>query len=190
MKFSAGGGGNFECLDEDIYLARIAGIVDIGEQETKYGMKPQMIITYELVTELVDGQPYHQSQWFGVSLNEKSNFFKLLKSLGCPIDNPSEFDISVLLGRPVQLNISKTKNDEGNDRNKIESVSKVMKGTEVAKLVNEPYFLNLDDPSWPQVIKQIPEWQANKVNADNAVKSSAGMEEDDIPFSDDDEGSW
>ena len=62
-----------------------------------------------------------------------------------------------------------------------------MKGTEVAKLTNEPYFLNLDDPSWTEVIKEIPEWQAKLVNTDSGIKNAASITEDDIPFSDDDE---
>lgn len=188
MKFTSGSGGDYPCLEEDVYLARVAGITDLGEQDTKYGMKPQMIITYELVTETVEGLPYHQSQFFGVSLNEKSNFYKLLKNLGCPIPDDDSFDVSVLLTKPVQLNISKSKNAEGYDRNKIESVSKVMKGTDVPHLVNSPYFLNLDDSSWPEVFKTIPEWQQKLVNTDSAVKSSAGVEEGDIPFEEED--SW
>lgn len=192
MKISNSSGGDFPVLDEDAYLGRIYSIVDIGMQETLYGNKGQLIITWEIPSELSEGLPYAISKFYTASLNEKANFCKDIEAMTSkiPAEAKENFDPSKLLGITAQLSISKGQNKEGYDRNKIEQVSKVMKGVEVGKPVNSCVYFDLENPNWPEVFKTLPEWQQKLVNRESGCKTAATTEEDDIPFSGDEGGMW
>lgn len=195
---TGGGGGDFPVLEEDLYPGRIAGVIDIGTQETLYGLKPQIIILFELTGQLVDGLPYQKSKWYTASLHEKASFRKDIELImgKMPDEVLSNFDASKLINAPCMIALSKTKNDKGYDQNKIEAVSRVPKGMDVPPLVNDPIYFDLDDPSWRFKLEQLPEWLQEKVNQDDgaaATKSVAGAAqgEPEIPgYEEEDNSSW
>lgn len=164
MKASIGGGGGFTLLEDDVYPARIYSIVDIGQQQTPYGEKRQIIITWEIPGEMVDGLPYAISKYYTLSLNDKATLLKDIEAMGkpLPMDKRATFDFTKLIGKTCQLNIQKYEKKDGNERNKIIGISKLMKGIEVGPQVNESIFFDLDEPS-DAVYNSLPDWQKKQI---------------------------
>ena len=83
MKATVGGsGGEFPILDEASYVARIYSVVDIGIHQTNFGEKQQIIVTWELPTEVSDeGLPHAISKFYTLSLNDKANLRKDLEKM-------------------------------------------------------------------------------------------------------------
>lgn len=189
-----GGGGDFPVLEEDIYPARINGVIDIGTQETLYGVKQQIIVLFELTGQVVDGLPYQKSKWYTASLHEKATFRKDVELImgKMPDEVLNNFDASKLINAPCMIALSKSKNDKGYDQNKIEAVSRCPKGMEVPPLINDPIYFDLDDPQWALKLEALPEWLQGKINRNDGVKSAASIQEKDIPVAgeDGDNGYW
>lgn len=206
MRATTGGsGGEFPVLDEGGYAARIYSIVDIGMQETKFGLKQQIIITWELPSELSDeGLPHAISKFYTLSLNEKANLRKDLESMKGKIpaeklEDPVFIDnlFTKLLGTTCQLSISQYKNKEGYNRNGIEGVGKLMKGTDVPAAVNTPVLLDLENYD-QSVYDALPEWQQTMIDVGKPVFDAQMMgdtvSDDGVPMSDnlatEDEADW
>jgi len=126
MKATIGGsGGDFPILDEASYVARIYSVVDIGIHQTNFGEKQQIIVTWELPTELSDeGLPHAISKFYTLSLNDKANLRKDLEKMKVKIPqeklNQQDFIDSLfekMLGTTCQLSISVYENKKGNKRN-------------------------------------------------------------------------
>ncbi len=197
MKASIGSsGGDFPILDEASYVARIYQVVDIGIHQTNFGEKQQIIVTWELPTELNDeGLPHAISKFYTLSLNDKANLRKDLEKMKGKIPqeklSSQEFIDSLfekMLGTTCQLSISVYENKEGYKRNGIEGVAKLMKGTAIPESVNEPVLLDLEHFDQAQYDK-LPEWLQGKVDEGrtrfNEVHGHKDAKNDDIPFNTD-----
>lgn len=195
MKASIGGGSDFPVLESDSYLARIYMVFDIGIQEGKFGDKHQVIIGWELPTELgEDGRPYVISKFYTLSLNPKSNLCKDIEAMSqtIPEDKKGSFDFQKLIGMKSQLTVEKYQNAEGYDRNRITTVSKPMKGAKVPAAINAPVFFDLESPDW-DLFEQQPEWLKDKCNRNSITPAAPDSpapaievddDDDDIPWED------
>ncbi len=179
MKAPVGGGGDYPVLEDDVYVGRIYSVVDIGMQEGTYGTKNQIIITWELPTECVEDLPQAISKFYTLSLNAKANLRKDIESMTSKIPDDKITDTAFqeslfprLLGKTSQLSISKYKNAEGYERNKITAVTKIMKGTDVPRAVNAPVFFDLDNYD-QGTFDALPEWQQKMINKEGAAATPA-----------------
>ena len=183
--------GEFPVLDEGGYVARVYSIVDIGVHQTNFGAKQQVVVTWELPTELgTDGLPYCISKFYTLSLHEKASLRKAIESMKGKIPDDKLTDQKFVdglfqktLGTPCQLSISQYENKEGYMRNGIEAIGKLIKGTAVPEAVNEPVLLDLDNFK-QEAFDKVPEWiQGKVVEGRAALKGGAGDDnDDDIPF--------
>lgn len=192
------GGRDIPVLAIDTYPARLVQAIDIGSHEqfdwqTKEsnGIKPRVILTFELPTELYEFDGESKPRWisreYTLSYNEKSTMFKILGSL----DPNDEADgvISEVLGAPCSLTIGHTKTGKA----KIASISGVAKGMTVDELYNEPRFFDRDEPDMEQW-KLLPDWIKGKIKESEEYEDVATPElkaavdlfesaiDDDIPF--------
>ena len=193
MKASIGGsGGDFPILDEGGYAARIYSIVDIGIHQTNFGEKQQIIVTWELPSELSDeGLPHAISMFYTLSLNDKANLRKDLEKMKGKIP-PEKLSSAAfidtlfekMLGTTCQLSISVYENKEGYKRNGIEGVGKLMKGQVVPEAINAPVLLDLEHYD-QAVFDKLPEWQQGKVSEGKTRFDqlySTDDKDDEIPF--------
>ena len=172
MKATTGGGNSdFPMLDEGGYLARVYSIVDIGIHNTNFGEKHQVVISWELPTELGDdGRPYAQSRFYTMSLNEKANLRKDLESMKGKIPNdkledPTFVDsiFTKLLGTPAQLSVSQYTNKDGYLRNGIEGIGKPMKGVSIPEAVNDTVLFDLEHYD-QKIYNNLPDWLKAKID--------------------------
>jgi hypothetical protein len=195
MKWKDSGGGDFEQPPVGTHVARCVKVIDIGTQKGEYQgkatFKRQVIIGWELPTELMEGgSPFVVSKFYTASLSEKANLRADLKNWRGRDFTEEElngFHAKNILGKPCMLSL--TTNEKGKVR--VTGVMALPKGTQVPEQKNESVYLSMEpsefdgevfeslSEGYKKMIAVSPEYQALKSPA-----SSGSVEEltDDIPF--------
>jgi hypothetical protein len=209
-------GATRELIPAGNYIARCISMIEIGtvaEQfmgETKTLKKVR--IGWELPTETrvfnedKGEQPLMISKEYTLSMNEKSNLRKDLKSWrgkDFTDEEARSFDITKLLGQPCMLNIihTRSKSDPTKVYEQISGITSIPKGMNVPKQVNDTVMICYDKFN-QEAFERLPdfiktkmkgslEWAAmamphEKSLTDSWYESNGGKEEieyqDDLPF--------
>lgn len=202
--------GDFTPAPAGTHLAICVGVTDLGTQHNEAfsyegksipaSDKPQILVTFELVTELIDMdgemKPMTISKFFNLFLNEKASLRKDLESWRSRQFTQEElqgFDVQKVLGAPCMVGITHT--DRG--KAKITSISAVVKGMVVPEHVHPLIGFSLDDYNQEtfdqisegiqKIIAKSPEYQAlmNPSGFRTQATGSGGepdFTDDDIPF--------
>lgn len=145
-------GGDFKGVDAGTYPARCIKVIDLGTQHGEYlgiaQVKKQVLITFELPTELMDsgewaGSPYSISKFYTASLSEKATLRHDLEAWrGRPFteEELKGFDLKNVLGKPCMVSVIKTETG----KSKIASVMAVMKGMTVPDAFNPLVYFDID----------------------------------------------
>lgn len=161
-------GKTFDPAPEGAHAAVCTQIVDLGKQETSYGMKDQLRISWEIAEMMENGQPFAVSQFYTLSLNEKAKLRKDLESWRGRKFSKEElagFDLEKLLGKPCLLNIVHNQVERmGEDRvyANIASISPMPKGMTPPEPVGPLLCYSRDDRR-RDVLEALPEWLGDKV---------------------------
>ena len=191
MKWSAtNGGGSFKMPEPGSYSATCYRLIDLGTQESNYqGEKKyarKVMIGFELDEEMEDGKPFVVATTMTVSLHEKATLRKFLSGWRGRDFTPEEllgFDPHKLIGAPCLLSLVQ-KGDYVN----VDTASKLPKGMNPHKLVNDTIFFSLDEfnqeafdklsDKLKEKIKVSPEFQ-NRGSLDSIKSDNI---DDDIAF--------
>ncbi len=145
-------GGEFKSVENGTYVARCIKLIDLGTQHGEYQGKPvvkrQVLITWELPTELIeggdyDGQPYAMSKFYTASTNEKSILRKDLESWRGRTFTDEEincFDITAIVGKACMISV--VKNDKG--KTKVSGVMALPKGMICPEQINPTVVFDMD----------------------------------------------
>ena len=101
----------FEHPEDGQYLGVIADVIDLGEVETGFGVKPRVRIVYLLDANDSEGNPFRVVSTYTASLHEKANLRKTLKQI-LGADVSGQFDLEELLGINNQLVVTTTQKDD------------------------------------------------------------------------------
>lgn len=148
-------------MEAGSFPARLVSLIDLGDQDGKFGVKRQIVATFELPTEAYEDEESGEtrarvlSAFYNVPkrYSEKSDLvkFSAVMTEG-PDDQYADF-----LGRACTVSVSVK--DDGKTR--IDSVTKPMKGMDVAEptrelmLVTEEAWDNLENVDIPDWIKEM-----------------------------------
>ena len=176
-------------IEAGLHDAVCYGIVDLGTQENEYqGQKKlqrQAILKFELLDEFDDeGKRVIHTQFYNISLNEKSKFRKHLRNWrGRDFTDAElqEFDVSNILNTNVVLNI--IINEKG--RAIIDGTAKYKKDAEKASIPLQAFDIDNFDGEFPSyltegvinIIKQSKQYKAKADTVDTKDEY-----EDDVPF--------
>ncbi len=140
MKLTATEASDYEPCPEGIHPARCIWLIDLGYQDTPFGVKPQLFMNFEVD---VDGTSYTIGKFYTASLNEKATLNKDLSSWrGKKIKPGEEIDLSEVLGKFCQLQVME--NDKG--RHAIVSIlPKVKEFDSLEKLLTEKDYDQLPE---------------------------------------------
>jgi hypothetical protein len=167
------GGGDFELCPAGTHLATCYIVADIGHQEGAYGIKPKVVLVWELPNEkMQDGRPFAISQIYTASLSEKANLRHDLEAWrGRPFskDELAGFDLKNVLGKSCTLTVTHSTKGDRTYAN-IASIGGVMKGMQVPALTNEPILFDMDAFD-NAVLQALPKWIQTKI--ENAVTPAA-----------------
>jgi hypothetical protein len=117
----------FEHPEDGQYLGVIADVIDLGEVETGFGIKPRVRIVYLLDQNDSEGNPFRVVATYTASLHEKANLRKTLKQI-LGADVSGQFDLEELLGINNQLVVTTTEKDDKTYTN-IVAILKAPKGS-------------------------------------------------------------
>ncbi len=153
-------GGTFTPAPEGTYGARLLQAIDLGTQDGIYGPKRNLMVTFELPAKpREDGRPYSVTAWYTASLNKKGNLRGELTSwLGRELTNEEiqNFSWKIFGDTPCLVTITHKTNDSGEIRAKVQNITAVPEGMDVAPLAGELLIFDLADFD-EAVFAKIPE---------------------------------
>lgn len=153
-------GGTYAPAPEGTHGARLSQAIDLGTQEDFYGIRRKILVIFELPSKLMDdGRPYTISVWYSASLNRMGNLRGDLTSwLGRELtaDEIQFFTWEIFADTPCLVTITHKTNDNGDVKAKIQNITAVPEGMDVAPRVNELLILDLENYS-DEVFSKLPE---------------------------------
>jgi hypothetical protein len=143
--------GDYPICPEGNHLAICFMIVDLGTQTDRFGSARKIAIGWELSDELNEkGEPFRQTHFYTLSLNEKSNLRKHLitwRGRDFTEDELKGFDLKNLLGKPCLLSIVHSSSEDGSKTySNVYTVSKLLKGMELPQQQNPILYFSLEEP--------------------------------------------
>jgi len=209
------GGTEFAITPENTYIGRCYKILDMGTQTSTgmFGTKEQhkVMISWELFGEddngnpiiMEDGRPFSVTQWYTVSLHEKSKLradLEAWRGKKFTEDELAGFDLSKVLGQYCMIQVV---HDESGKYANVNSIM-AYKGKDKPEPVNPNVVFDIDNPdmeifnalsdNMKTKITAAPEWKGSKTEAakpsqpvkEDVVITDINEEEpinlDDIPF--------
>lgn len=148
-----------EVIEEGVYPARLARIIEIGDQEDKYGVKSRVIFAFTTPSQTIeiDGEQ-KQRMMMTFPLNKTSNpdstVAKYVKALG----GATWEDI---IGKPCMVEISH-KVVQGVTRMNITNVTRPMAGFEVPEPDCDVFIFDYDNPS-KEVFDKLSEFRQDQI---------------------------
>lgn len=158
--------------DRGVVPARVARVIEIGEHDTHYGLKDQLVIFYSLPTRLIDApdSDFHGKQHMIRSkpLKKSSNEKAALMTDHINVLNPAARSLDELLTLPCFVTIDHNEVESGGESRtfaNITQVSGVPEGIDVGELDTEPFYFSFDEPDediwqnqlWDRIREQIME---------------------------------
>lgn len=193
-----GGGGTFEQAPVGAHVARCIKLIDIGTHHGEYegvpNVRHQIIVGWELPGELIQtgeyaGQPFTVSEFYTLSLSEKSKLRPMLESWrGKPFTELElkGFDLKNLLGKPCMVQVGRNKKD----RAKVQAVMSLPKGMQVPEQVNPSVYFDLSNFNQAQfdalsdgikgLVQKSDEWAA--LNGTPNDRPAPDFDDENIPF--------
>lgn len=176
MKWSEGGGGQFEQVPTGSHIARCYACIDLGTQPKSFNnevhMERQVSIAFELPTVKMEGKydpkakgrPMMASRKFKQSLHQKANLRKFLEGWRGRAFKPGEaeqFDPKKLPGLPCRVNVVES---QDGTRTFIDSIAPLGKGEKIPKQINPSVYFSLDPEEFdPAVFDKLSNSMKEKI---------------------------
>lgn len=166
---AGGSGGEYKNATPGAVGAVLTRIIDLGTQQTTFGEKRQVRLSWEIDEQMSDGRPFLVSRTVTTSFHEKATLRKLIEGWrGRKFTDGEDFEMSKLLGQPALLNLIES---EGGYTN-IDSVSRLPHGMSPIEPAGDLMIFSLDEPDWSvyeklhdklqEKIAQAPEFSGSK----------------------------
>lgn len=194
-----------EIVPAGTHVARCYSMIHVGTQEFEWQGEVKnnnkIRIAFELPNELrtfgEDEKPLVIDKEYNLSLHENSNMRKDLETWrgkAFSHDELQMFDVTNLIGVTCLLSVIHAETKAGKPYAKINAISKMTKGMEVPKQMNETFQFNYEDsfdtnwienecPSWlSEIIKSTPEYEKRISELEGAEFDKKVSATDDLPF--------
>lgn len=185
---------DFKQVPPGTHPAYCYAVIDIGMQDSHYGVKPQVILSFEfpMETVIVDGEekPMIMSGFYTASISAKATLrgdLEAWRGRAFTAEELEGFELRAVIGKPCTLSVFH--NEDGKAR--IKGISAAMKGMSLPAMHNKPLWFDLDEhgvgsPQYEQVPDWIKEFIKRRVIEDEATPDpdtpAAHDFDDDIPF--------
>lgn len=148
-----------EAMEEGLYPARLARIIELGDQEDKYGVKSRVVLAFTIPSQTIEIDGEHkQRMLMTFPLNKTSNpdatLAKYVKALG----GATWEDI---INKPCMIEVT-NKLVKGVMRNNITNVVKPMHGVEVPEPDCDVFIFDFDNPS-KEVYDKLSEFRQQQI---------------------------
>lgn len=122
----------YEPLPEGQHAVTITEVVDLGEQDTPFGKKEQLYITFATAS----GKSMRK--YYTKSVNEKATLYKDVKAITGKAPGKA-FDTDTLLNKNLQIVVTHEEGKDGKVRGKIAAFLKAAPGQAAAKRPQPAY---------------------------------------------------
>ena len=162
-----------ELVPVGMHIARCYSMITLGTQETSFGPKPKVRLTFELPTELrvfsqeKGEQPMVISANFTLSMHEKASlriFLENWRSKKFTEEEAKRFDVTALLGKECLLNVAHTLKADGRTINTISSANPLTKGMVAPEQINPTVVLSFEDFDF-DVFNNLPKFLQDDIAA-------------------------
>ena len=120
ISVSEGTGKQMELAPAGTHAAVLADVFDMGLQETAYGDKHKVMLSWLIDKKMSDGRPFMVSDWPTASLNEKARLRKYIEGWRGPLSAADvktlAADIELVIGEPCLLSVIHKENNKGEMR--------------------------------------------------------------------------
>lgn len=163
------GGFTREVMEEGLYPARLARVVEVGDQEDKYGIKTKVVLAFTIPSQTIEiGGEQKQKMMMTFPLNQTSNpdatLMKYMKALG----GATWPDV---INKPCMIEISH-KTVKGETRDNITNVVKPMNGVDVAEPDCDTYIFDFENPE-REVFDKLSEFRQGQIKQAVNYRGSA-----------------
>lgn len=168
----------FEQAPVGTYPGRLIQAIDLGTQETAYGPKRKVALTFETSRQMDDGRPYTIGRWLNLSLFRTSSLREFLECwLGRELtpNERKDFGFELFFKVPCLLTVAEKPDQKGELRSRINSITPLPDGLEAPPLVNERVVFDLADPDranfeklspgMQDIIRRSPEFSVSGLDA-------------------------
>lgn len=148
-----------ELIEEGLYPARLARIIELGDQEDKYGVKSRVVLAFTIPSQKIeiDGEQ-KQKMMMTFPLNQTSNpdstLAKYVKALG----GATWEDI---LGKPCMIEVTH-KEVNGDTKMNITNVVKPMAGLSVDEPDCDTFIFDFENPD-KDVFNKLSEYRQGQI---------------------------
>lgn len=100
--------GSYELAPVGVYSAVCVRLINMGMQETSYGLKHQVHLAFEIDEKMEDGRPFLMMQNYTLSLNEKARLrldLQAWRGRAFSAEELKGFDLKSVLGKPLQVSV-------------------------------------------------------------------------------------
>ena len=100
--------GSYELAPVGVYSAVCVRLINMGMQETSYGLKHQVHLAFEIDEQMEDGRPFLMMQNYTMSLNEKARLrldLQAWRGRAFSAEELKGFDLKSVLGKPLQVSV-------------------------------------------------------------------------------------
>jgi hypothetical protein len=163
---------------EGLHQGVCVDVVDLGPQETPWGLKPQVRLYWQLDALRDDGKPHLVSKFYNNSLNQKSTLCAHLEAWRGRKFTDKEregFDLETVLGVNCQIQVVHKLADDGRVFANVQAIVPLGKG--MVKMQAQDYTRVCDKERERRVSE---DWEDERRRAQGAGADEAV--EDDIPF--------
>lgn len=190
-------GKDFELVPTGPKVGRCYRVIDLGTKlDRNYGkLKHQVLVQWEFPECLMeDGKPFSVSNWYTVSLHEKSNLRKDLESWRGKVFTETElqgFHLGNVLDKPCYINIIHNESG-GKTYANVSSIMPLPDGMECPKAVNPLIVFNLSEfdqavfgelsEGIQNIIKESKEYEMIGVTPSEEEQPPPMTEDPDTPF--------
>lgn len=143
------------------HVARCTHVIDLGTQDTPFGIKQQVWMQFELVSEPAGTLRNHSvSRFYTRSLNKKAALRADLegwRGRSFAREELASLDLAALAATPCQLIVGHAEKQDGTTRAEIRGITALPRGTE-APQANAPLFVFDIDTRDKHALDDLPDW--------------------------------
>lgn len=148
-----------ELIPEGLYPARLARIIELGDQEDKYGVKSRVIFAFTIPSQTIEieGEKKQRMQMtfpLNKTSNPDSTVAKYVKALG----GATWEDI---IGKPCMIEITHKETNKG-PRANITNVTRPVHGMEIPEPDCDVFIFDFDNPS-KEVYDKLSEFRQDQI---------------------------
>ena len=153
----------YDLIDEGLYGAKVARIIELGDQETKYGVKSQVVIGFTIPSLTVEvGDEMKQRMMWTFPMNQTSNpdskLMKYIKAIKADAVHMNE-----LINQPCMLEIAHTDpKPDGTIYANISNITKPMAGMEIDDADIDTFMYEFENGE-DEVFDQLGEYRQKQI---------------------------